>query len=206
MWLGCCLLDLIFFLFFFLAVSASQWSSWGNWGECSVSCGSGSQTRTRFCQGSGCSGSNTETRPCNRAACAGQWNSWSSWGVCSPTCGTNRARSRSRSCQVQGGCVGESSQSQSCADSPCSVQRLQAGMSEWTSWGPCSRLCGGYQIRKRTCLYADRGCSSPYYQLRRCTFGTCTSFRLDEQQQQNPQQHESEQNGILGKLLEEEKG
>ena len=54
-------------------------------------------------------------------------------------------------------------------------------------------------MRKRTCLSASRGCSSPYYQLRRCTVGSCSSFRLDEQQQ-NPQQHELEQDDT-GKLF-----
>ncbi|XP_078673839.1 uncharacterized protein LOC144912443 isoform X1 [Branchiostoma floridae x Branchiostoma belcheri] len=50
-----------------------RWGSWSSWSSCSRSCGpSGTQSRTRSiavnaqCGGSGCSGSRTETRVCNR--------------------------------------------------------------------------------------------------------------------------------------------
>jgi hypothetical protein len=163
-------------------VSAAQWSSWSNWGECSTSCGPGTQARTRSCQGSGCAGAGEETRSCNHLSCAGQWTNWSSWGSCSSSCGTSRARTRSRSCRGPGQCIGESTQRQACASLPCPVQS-QAGMSEWSPWGPCLRSCSGYQVRQRTCLDSTLGCSSPYYQLRRCT---CSTFSFDQPQQVNP--------------------
>ena len=50
------------------------WGTWGAWGSCSVTCGSGNQTRTRLCNapppslgGSPCSGSNSISQPCNTA-------------------------------------------------------------------------------------------------------------------------------------------
>ena len=52
------------------------WSSYGSWGSCSVSCGGGTQTRSRTCTnpapangGASCSGSATESQSCNTAAC-----------------------------------------------------------------------------------------------------------------------------------------
>lgn len=154
------------------------------------------QSRTRSCQGSSCSGSNAQTRPCNSDGpnCAGRWSSWSLWGSCSPSCGTNRVRSRSRTCEGKGECVGESSQRDTCADSVCpGVQRPATGMSEWSPWGRCSALCGGYQIRRRSCLNSRFGCSIPYYQLRRCSFGNCSSWNRFDEGRQNPQQQETRQ-------------
>ncbi|XP_019615747.1 PREDICTED: uncharacterized protein LOC109463383 isoform X2 [Branchiostoma belcheri] len=49
------------------------WGNWGSWGACTAQCGAtGTRTRTRIvathaqCGGSGCSGSSSETQPCNR--------------------------------------------------------------------------------------------------------------------------------------------
>ena len=49
-----------------------QWSDWNSWSTCSVTCGSGSQTRTRTelqsaaNGGQACQGSNQETQSCNQ--------------------------------------------------------------------------------------------------------------------------------------------
>ena len=50
----------------------SKYGPYGTWSACSVSCGVGSQTRTRPCIagnscGAPCSGVNTETGPCGKA-------------------------------------------------------------------------------------------------------------------------------------------
>jgi hypothetical protein len=57
------------------------WSGWSGWSGCSVTCGGGTQSRTRTCTnpspnvcGSGCSGSSTQSQSCNAQACV-PWTS-----------------------------------------------------------------------------------------------------------------------------------
>ena len=47
-------------------------SMWSNWSTCSLTCGSGEQTRTRTCD-KGCSNDDlVETQSCNDTACPGK--------------------------------------------------------------------------------------------------------------------------------------
>ncbi len=52
------------------------WTGYGSWGSCSVSCGGGTQTRSRSCTspapvygGANCSGSVTDSQSCNSQSC-----------------------------------------------------------------------------------------------------------------------------------------
>ncbi|XP_077869432.1 prostasin-like, partial [Saccoglossus kowalevskii] len=47
------------------------WAEWSNWGECNVNCGTGEQTRSRYCEGeeSQCVGEVIEYRLCHKTPC-----------------------------------------------------------------------------------------------------------------------------------------
>ena len=72
------------------------WSKWGSFGACSVTCGAGEQSRTRFCPTNDCPGSGVNSRACNIQECP-YWSNWSSFGPCSASCGDG-SRSRNRVC------------------------------------------------------------------------------------------------------------
>ena len=74
-----------------------QWSSWGDYGVCSVSCGNGTQQRSRACDGGvpgiECLGENMSNRHCYLKKCP-HWSEWSDFDRCSATCGTGIPVSR----------------------------------------------------------------------------------------------------------------
>ena len=62
-------------------MSLAQWGQWNQWGQflaCAVTCGGGTEGRSRICPtGATCtnqnveSGTDSQTRPCNTQACPG---------------------------------------------------------------------------------------------------------------------------------------
>ncbi|KAJ8315039.1 hypothetical protein KUTeg_007189 [Tegillarca granosa] len=139
------------------------WSSWGSYGSCSVTCSSGTQTRTRSCtnptpqyNGSDCSGSPTDSTICTFSACPidGAWTTWGSWGSCTVSCGRG-TQERSRSCSnpspQHGGvnCVGSTTNSTDCNTQDCIID---GSWGAWESWGTCTVTCGtGSYSRSRQC-------------------------------------------------------
>ncbi|KAI8487892.1 hypothetical protein Bbelb_343400 [Branchiostoma belcheri] len=140
------------------------WSSWGEWSSCSVTCGYGSQSRSRTCTnpapaygGADCAGSAQETRQCNAGSCPvnGGWTIWGAWTGCSVTCGVG-TETRDRTCTnpapENGGaeCDGSAQETRSC-DTGLSCP-VDGDWSDWDQWSNCSVTCGvGTETRDRTC-------------------------------------------------------
>nr|XP_034327535.1 uncharacterized protein LOC105323126 [Crassostrea gigas] len=125
-------------------------SNWGSWGTCSVTCGGGTQVRTRSCSnpapqygGANCAGSPSQNKTCNTNVCIidGAWSQWGSWSTCSVTCGGGK-QSRSRACidppPANGGkdCVGMHSPGMHSDYKLCISQRCPA-----TAPGVYIQLC-----------------------------------------------------------------
>ena len=108
-----------------------MWSQWGGWATCSVTCGGGTQDRSRTIDvlaqngGTPCGGSDKETQTCNTHCCPQncQWQAWAVWSACSKTCGGG-TQQRSRAIltnEACGGtpCSGTGSESQNCNTQAC---------------------------------------------------------------------------------------
>ena len=156
-----------------------NWGQWGAWSTCSATCGSGIETRKRFCNdpkpsgdGQYCSkdGSvGTETRPCpGLIPCSLGWSPWSDFGSCSVTCGSG-LRTRTREC------LGDTS---NCPGTATDSIECDAGLcwSQWSDFGPCSVTCGlGVQTRSRTCLGDPSACPGEAIDGIQCDAGSCWS-------------------------------
>ncbi|XP_068015381.1 LOW QUALITY PROTEIN: adhesion G protein-coupled receptor B2 [Melanerpes formicivorus] len=157
---------------------------WSQWSVCSLTCGQGSQVRTRSCvsspYGTLCSGLLRETRTCNNTATCpahGAWEEWSPWSLCSVTCGRG-ARTRTRRCVAprRGGkaCEGPELQVKPCNIASCPVE------GQWLEWGPwsrCSVTCAnGTQQRTRKCSVSAQGwaeCRGAHADARDCSNPSC---------------------------------
>ncbi|XP_071171034.1 SCO-spondin-like [Mytilus edulis] len=167
-----------------------NWGSWGSYGSCSVTCGTGDQTKTRSCNnptpahnGNQCSGSGTSSKTCTMASCAvnGNWADWTTWTSCSLSCGSGSS-SRSRACSnpapANNGldCSGAGSETKTCTLIDCPID---GQWSNWVSWGTCSVTCAsGTQTRQRQCdnptpQHSGQVCSGSSTDSKTCTQVTC---------------------------------
>ncbi|XP_026558988.1 hemicentin-1 [Pseudonaja textilis] len=167
-----------------------KWTSWSSWSACTMSCGGGTQQRTRDCSnpppengGLRCEGNDLQVDFCNTDLCPrhGNWGPWSSWGICSRTCNGGHMR-RYRTCDnphpLNGGraCAGADTQTQRCHAELCPVD---GNWGPWQPWSTCSATCGaGEKIRSRLCSNPPvsnngRPCPGDKTQISRCNIQAC---------------------------------
>jgi len=91
---------------------------------CSVTCGDGTQFRTRSCTnpapgpgGNPCEGEEREELPCSAPTQCGVWSTWGDWGECTVSCGGGE-QVRSRSCP-DNACEGEAEEKRACGTGDC---------------------------------------------------------------------------------------
>lgn len=165
-----------------------QWTEGTTWTDCSSSCGTGQQSRSRSIavqpqfEGTVCEGFAADTKSCpDLPPCPidCEWDEWAEWGACSATCGTGvsrRTRERKKY-EKDGGhiCWGTEDDEQVCTLNPCPVD---CTMGDWTQWGTCSTTCGpGSQLRLRGIRVgpANGGqeCSADLNETKECDPGVC---------------------------------
>eukprot|EP00434_Breviolum_minutum_P002626 symbB.v1.2.002319.t1/scaffold123.1/size315817/4 len=132
-----------------------QWDTWDDWGACSCS---GLQQRHRgirveaFLGGIPCVGVSQDSKSCQPStSCTSvdidcSFGSWTQWSDCSVTCG-NGQRYHTRAvithAQASGReCHGGLEEVETCQEDPCADSQ-DCTYTEWSSWAPCSRECGG---------------------------------------------------------------
>ena len=191
------LLQLICLLGFFLV--HGNYSSWSEFSSCSVTCGGGTQTRTRKCNspapdygGRNCSilGPSSETVECNaerKCPIPGGYTLWSVFSKCSASCGGGGTKYRTRNCTnpipQYGGqdCseIGPAIETKSCNNQPCPIT---GGYSSWSNFSECSVSCGegGTRSRTRNCTnpkpqYGGQNCSKigPAIETEQCNNQQC---------------------------------
>jgi hypothetical protein len=154
---------------------SANWGQWGSWGSCSTSCGSGTRSRRRRCDGNCSTGScrpvgayDTQSQGCS-AGTPRSWSGWAGWSSCN--CGDTR-QTRSRSCQGScGSCSGSSTDSRDCKNT---VRRY---WTNWGSWGGCGTSCGvSTQWRSRNCVGDCGSCSGSSTDSSTCYAGAHRSY------------------------------
>jgi hypothetical protein len=131
-------------------------SKWTGWSTCDQLCNGGKQWRTRETSvemrfgGKACT-PESQTLDCNTHNCPidATYSQWTGWGDCSATCDTGTMdRYRSEvSPALHDGIDGlPIHQSMNCQQAPCGLNCVHQ---DWSSWGSCSKTCGGGGVSKR---------------------------------------------------------
>ena len=153
--------------------------AWSEWSSCSVTCGSGTKSRTRTCTGpsSNCPEESEQTS-CDTGLtcdvdCDTDCYTWGSWSSCSATCDGGTS-TRERVCSLTAQSVCSSSENKNCGTETCppnTCTPCPGSNGEWTEWGQCSKTCGG-GIQNRFRMLCGPNCD-PEEQLRVCSTDSC---------------------------------
>jgi hypothetical protein len=138
--------------------SSCQVGEWGSWTECGKTCGGGVKARARAITVHPANGGEAcpalkEEASCHSQACPVdcKLSYWGPFTECSATCGTGdkvRQRFKEQAASNGGLTCGHLTETASCDAGPCPVH---CTVSEWGSWGDCSRTCGtGTHTRTRS--------------------------------------------------------
>ncbi|CAE7555101.1 Hmcn1 [Symbiodinium pilosum] len=146
-----------------------QYGDWSAWTVCEPWC-NGTQARNRGIvleeeEGGKPCFATAESRECSNHCVNCRWADWSSWNDCSASCGGgNQTRARTVTVPKEGrgeDCVGNDTETRTCADLNCPVN---CELSDWTAWSSCQPHCLGEQNRSRKVLshprYGGAACGS----------------------------------------------
>ncbi|XP_071172553.1 A disintegrin and metalloproteinase with thrombospondin motifs adt-1-like isoform X1 [Mytilus edulis] len=167
-----------------------EWSQWESWGNCTQTCETTDQFKTRFrtCAnpppsggGAKCIGEKEIYQTCTEAilcSVGDGWTVWTEWSDCSADCEKTGNSSRRRTCiepiPHQGGadCERWSQEDVHCQGSCLGVS---GNWSEWTIWSQCSVECGqGNQTRTRNCINSTGSdCQGESMEQQTCILDEC---------------------------------
>ncbi|XP_046560771.1 A disintegrin and metalloproteinase with thrombospondin motifs adt-1-like, partial [Haliotis rubra] len=160
-----------------------EWTTWSTWGLCNVTCGGGSQSRSRTCiepkfGGKVCEGDGVQLKGCNDIQCPidGVFQTWEEWGACRVTCGGGE-KCEAGSVQVrfmEAGTVldhGGPNHVRHFRHAEAFITIITISIlltvdGTWLSWGAfseCDLTCGG-GLRSR-----KRDCEGPFFGGTDCT-------------------------------------
>merc|ERR1719422_2663083 len=132
--------------------------------QCSVSCGGGTQDRTRTIiihpiNGSQCPPLRME-RSCNMIGCPVdcELDDWSAWSDCTASCGggvMSRGRDKTVEPENGGDPCPEQAETRECNTAACNANCVLA---DWGAWSSCSKACDtGHQERTKAITVKARG-------------------------------------------------
>ncbi|XP_059158286.1 sushi, von Willebrand factor type A, EGF and pentraxin domain-containing protein 1-like, partial [Physella acuta] len=135
-----------------------SWGNWAEWSECSVTCESGTRSRTRECDspaprdgGEACRGHSQEYTICVTSCTNCLWGSWSPWKQ-EVTCGSGFEISVRNKINARNGglqCSGNAHLYRMIHLPDCPVN---GQFGHWSPWSECSASCGGgVSSRSRAC-------------------------------------------------------